>query len=170
MNDAKPSKSARKRDHLALQSLGEKLIPLERGELEKLGLDEPLFEAVVRARNMRSRSALRRQRQLIGKLMRDANADSIQSSLDALGRQDRLDRDRFREAERWRDRISSEGARAVAEFAAETERPAARLETLLRELEAATSEAGRRNVRRRIFREVYRELGELAALPEAGDR
>ncbi|HWM28705.1 MAG TPA: ribosome biogenesis factor YjgA [Woeseiaceae bacterium] len=168
MNDAKPSKSARKRDHLALQSLGEKLIPLERGELEKLGLDEPLFEAVVRARNMRSRSALRRQRQLIGKLMRDANADSIQSSLDALGRQDGLDRDRFREAERWRDRISSEGAPAVAGFAAQTGRPAAGLEMLLRELEAAGGEAGRRNVRRRIFREVYWELGELAALQESG--
>jgi ribosome-associated protein len=173
VNDAKPSKSARKRDYLALQSLGEKLIPLERGELEKLGLDEPLFEAVVCARNMRSRSALRRQRQLIGKLMRDADADAIQSSLDALGRQDRLDRDRFREAERWRDRICSEGAPAVAEFAARTERPAAGLEMLLRELEAAASEAGRRNVRRRIFRQLYRELGEfgeVAALQEPGDQ
>ncbi|MEX2122576.1 MAG: ribosome biogenesis factor YjgA [Woeseia sp.] len=167
MNGAKPSKSARKRDDLALQALGEKLIPLELGELEKMALDEPLFEAVVRAKNIRSRSALRRQRQLIGKLMREANADSIQSSLDALGRQDRLATDRFREAEQWRDRISAEGPAAAVEFAERTGRSGASLEKLLRELDAAKSEPAQRSVRRRIFREVY---GELAASQAPGDQ
>jgi ribosome-associated protein len=167
VNDAKPSKSARKRDHLALQSLGEKLIPLELTELEKMALDEPLFEAVVRAKNTRSRSAARRQRQLIGKLMREANVDSIQSSLDALGRQDRLARDTFREAERWRDRMSVEGAPAAAEFTRRTGRPDANFEKLLRELDAAKSEPAKRSVHRRIFREVHKEL---AALREPGDQ
>lgn len=158
MNDVKPSKSARKRDHLALQSLGEKLIPLELAELEKLRLDEPLLDAVLGAKNIRSRSALRRQRQLIGKLMRHADADAIQASLDKLGRQDRLSREMFREAERWRDRIAAEGTPAVAEFATRTGRTGANLETLLRELNAGGSEAAQRSCRRRLFREVYKAL------------
>lgn len=163
MNDAKPSKSARKRDHLALQSLGEKLIPLEISELEQLPLDEPLLEAVVHAKQIRSRSALRRQRQLIGKLMREADADSIQASLEKLGRQDRLSRETFRETERWRDRISEEGAAAASEFAMQTGCPEGSLHSLLREFDASGNEAARRAVRRRIFREIYKVLAEAGA-------
>lgn len=158
MKDAKPSKSARKRDHLALQSLGEKLVPLELAELEKLHLDESLLDAVMRAKSIRSRGALRRQRQLIGKLMRHADADSIQSSLENLGRQDRLSRKLFRDAEQWRDRIAAEGASAVAEFAALTGLAATNLENLLPDLDAGGSEAAQRSVRRRLFREVYKAL------------
>jgi len=171
VNDAKPSKSARKRDHLALQSLGEKLIPLELAELEKLALDESLFDAVVHAKSIRSRSALRRQRQLIGKLMREVDADAIQASLDKLGVQDRLTRETFREAERWRDRIAAEGAAAVTEFIARTGNAStecdAELGKLLRELDAAGSDPAKRRVGRRIFREVYKRLD---ASREPGDQ
>jgi ribosome-associated protein len=162
VNDAKPSKSARKRDHLALQSLGEKLIPLELSELEKLPLDESLLDAVVEAKSIQSRSALRRQRQLIGKLMREADADAIRASLEKLGTQDRRARETFREAERWRDRIATDGAAAVLEFAergSDTDiECAAELEKLRRELEAAGNEPAKRRIRRRIFREVYKQL------------
>ena len=171
MNDAKPSKSARKRDHLALQSLGEKLIPLELAELEKLALDEPLLDAVVHAKSIQSRSALRRQRQLIGKLMREVDADAIQASLDKLGMQDRLSRETFRKAELWRDRIAAEGAAALAEFTALTDNFNTECDTelqkLLRELEAARNEPAKLRVRRRIFREVYKRLG---ASKEPGDQ
>jgi ribosome-associated protein len=163
VNDAKPSKSARKRDHIALQSLGEKLIPLDLAELERLPLDEPLLEAVVHAKQIRSRSALRRQRQLIGKLMRAADADAIEASLEKLGRQDRLSRARFREAEKWRDRIADEGAAAATEFSALTGHPEERLGELLRELGAAAGEPARRAVRRRMFREVYKALAGTGA-------
>lgn len=170
MNDAKPSKSARKRDHLALQSLGEKLIPLELSELEQLPLDEPLLEAVVHAKKIRSRSALKRQRQLIGKLMREADAESIEASLQRLGRQDQLSREIFREAERWRDRLVDEGSAAATEFSVQTGYAEARVAALLRELDAAASEPGRRAIRRRIFREVYKVLaGTRASRTETGE-
>jgi ribosome-associated protein len=162
MNDAKPSKSARKRSRLALQSLGEKLIPLEPAELEKLPLDESLLDAVIHAKSIRSRGALRRQRQLIGKLMREADSDAIQASLDKLGTQDRLARETFREAEAWRDRIAVEGTAAVSEFGARTgdvdSEHETELRNLLRELETARNEPEERRVRRLIFREVYRRL------------
>ena len=158
MNDAKPSKSARKRDQLALQSLGEKLIPLELEELEQLPLDESLREAIVHAKSIRSRGALRRQRQLIGKLMREADAGSIQSSLDRLGQQEKLAKAMFREAEQWRDRLLKEHPAALSEFAERTGAPSANLEELLREFHSARSEDTQRGIRRRIFRELYKAL------------
>lgn len=170
MNDAKPSKSARKRDHLALQSLGEKLIPLDPADLDRLPLDETLRDAVMHAKTIQSHGALRRQRQLIGKLMREADADAIQASLDKLGMQERLARETFREAERWRDRIATEGNLAISEFTSHTNGSDngcdTELEKLLRELVAAKNEAAKHRVRRLIFRQIF---GRLSALGKPGD-
>ena len=55
MTDSKPSKSERKREHLALQELGEKLIALTEADLSTLSLDETLLEAVRDAAAMKSR-------------------------------------------------------------------------------------------------------------------
>jgi ribosome-associated protein len=88
VNEETVSKSARKREHLALQALGEKLIEVPIAELERMGLDEALLGAIVGAKSMRARGALRRQRQFIGKLMRHADAARIESSLEAYRRRD----------------------------------------------------------------------------------
>ena len=69
MDDSKPSKSARKRDYLALQRLGEDLIPLLESDLRAMNLDEDLLDAIIEAKRIRKRGALRRQKQYIGKLM-----------------------------------------------------------------------------------------------------
>lgn len=69
MDDLKPSKSARKREYLALQKLGEELIALRASELQSMPLDEGLLEAIVEARHIKAHGALRRQKQYIGKLM-----------------------------------------------------------------------------------------------------
>ena len=78
MDETKPSKSARKREYLALQKLGEELIPLQEPDLRTMGLDEDLLEAVLEAKRMSKRGALRRQKQFIGKLMRDIGPEPIQ--------------------------------------------------------------------------------------------
>lgn len=69
MDDSKPSKSARKREYLALQQLGEELIPLLESDLRAMNLDEDLLDAVLKAKRIKKRGALRRQKQYIGKLM-----------------------------------------------------------------------------------------------------
>ncbi|MFZ9993677.1 MAG: ribosome biogenesis factor YjgA [Steroidobacteraceae bacterium] len=79
--DEKPSKSARKRAAHAAQALGERLISLRRDELSALALPERLQEAVEAAQQMRSRGALARQRQFIGKLMREINTSEIEQKL-----------------------------------------------------------------------------------------
>ncbi len=81
MTDIKPSKSARKREYLALQKLGEQLIGLREADVLALPLEDDLVNAVLDAQRMKARGALRRQKQYIGKLMRQADAESIRQAL-----------------------------------------------------------------------------------------
>ena len=86
MTELKPSKSARKRDYLAVQKLGEELIRLKQSKLDQLPLDEELLEAVIEARQIKAHGALRRQKQYIGKLMRNIDPEPIRTALIELRR------------------------------------------------------------------------------------
>ena len=81
MDETKPSKSARKREYLALQKLGESLIPLQEPDLLAMDLDEDLLEAVLEAKSMKKHGALRRQKQYIGKLMNRVDPEPIKAAL-----------------------------------------------------------------------------------------
>jgi len=86
VDDLKPSKSARKREYIALQKLGEELITLNASDLDSLPLDDSLREAVLQARQMKAHGALRRQKQYIGKLMRHIDPEPVRSELAKLRR------------------------------------------------------------------------------------
>lgn len=86
MTELKPSKSAKKREYLALQKLGEELITLKQSELEVLPLEDDLLEAVMEARKMKAHGALRRQKQYIGKLMRHIDPEPLLLELAKLRR------------------------------------------------------------------------------------
>jgi len=79
--DSKPSKSARKREYLALQKLGEELLALREADLLDIELEEDLREAVLEARQIKSHGALRRQKQYIGKLMRQIDPEPVRAAL-----------------------------------------------------------------------------------------
>lgn len=83
----RPSRSARKREALALQELGVRLTLLKPAQLQQLPLPEPLLAAVLEAQQLKSRAALARQRQYIGKLMRTLDPEPIASALSSLGSQ-----------------------------------------------------------------------------------
>ncbi len=84
MTELKPSKSARKRNYLVLQKLGEELITIKKSDLDSLPLQDALLEAVREARAIRSHGALRRQKQYIGKLMRQIDPEPIREGLRRL--------------------------------------------------------------------------------------
>lgn len=84
MTDLKPSKSARKREFLALQKLGEELIALNESDLREIGLEEDLLDAVLDARQIKSHGALRRQKQYIGKIMRHVDPEAIRAAMKRL--------------------------------------------------------------------------------------
>ena len=79
-----PSKSSRKREAHALQKLGEQLVQMRAAELALLPLPETLRDAIDEARRLTSRGALARQRQYIGKLMRDIDIAPVEAALAAL--------------------------------------------------------------------------------------
>lgn len=156
MTEAKPSKSARKREHLALQELGESLIGMSDEKLVALDLDQDLLKAVRDAARMRSHGALRRQKQLIGKLMRNVDADAIRLQLDRAGGSERREKQLFAAAERWRDRLLSNDDLARSAFVAEVGHDD-ELASLLEQLDATFDERREKSLRKAVFRRV-REL------------
>ena len=158
MTDAKPSKSALKREVLALQELGEELLALSAAQLASLSLNDRLEKAVHDAVHIKSRGALRRQKQLIGKLMRDVDPEPIRAALARLRADDVRTKRVFAQAERWRDRLVNDGEAALDEFAAATGAADAELRALLGDLEVAFSERAEKTVRRQIFRRIHELL------------
>lgn len=155
---SKPSKSARKREFQALQELGEQLIGLTDAELARIDLGEPLRDAVIAARSIKAHGALRRQRQLIGKLMRKVDPEPIRAALNALGADDRRARRVFRDAERWRDRLLNGGDDELASFFDAVGRQSPSVAEAIRECRRAGSDRDRKTASRRLFRAVHREI------------
>ena len=161
MTETKPSKSALKREQLERQALGEQLIALSDAELSTFVLDERLADAVRAARTIKSHGALRRQKQLIGKLMRDVDPEPIRAQLQALRSDELREKRIFANAERWRDRIIREGADGLAAFEAETGGTDMTLRGLLAELDVAISDRAETTARRNIFRRVHEIIGRI---------
>jgi ribosome-associated protein len=86
----RPSRSARKRHAEALQKLGvglSRMRPAKLRELQQhLTLPEALFEAILELHRLRSGPALARQRQYIGRLMRDVDPLPIERALAEFSR------------------------------------------------------------------------------------
>jgi len=160
--ESKPSKSARKREQLELQRLGESLITLSDSQLASFALDERLREAIRAARSMRANEALRRQKQFIGKLMRDVDPLPIRQRLALLRGEDLQEKRVFADAEQWRDRLVSERSDALDAFEAATGCDDSGLGELLAELDVVHHEKAEKTLRREIFRRVHEILVKIA--------
>jgi ribosome-associated protein len=114
--DDRPSKSERKRNAHDAQKLGEQLIELKNLDLRAFGLPEPLFDAIMEARRITSRTGLVRQRQYVGKLMRGVDLDPIRAALTSRSEHAARDTQQFKRVEHWRDRLITEGAPALDEL------------------------------------------------------
>ena len=88
--EERPSRSARKRQAEALQKLGvglTRMRPAKLRELQQhLHLPEALFEAILEVHRLRSGPALARQRQYIGRLMREVEPEPIERALAEFSR------------------------------------------------------------------------------------
>jgi ribosome-associated protein len=81
----RPSRSARKREAEYLQKLGVRLVGLRAEQLEVLALPDELLEALREAHRLRGQSALARQYQYIGRLMRGLDPAPIERALELAG-------------------------------------------------------------------------------------
>jgi ribosome-associated protein len=155
----RPSKSARKRAAHAAQDLGEALLRLSAAELAALELPEALHEALRLARRISSRAALARQRQYIGKLMRQVDLEPIRAALAARSAHDARETERFRRIEHWRERLIAEGEVALAELARWY--PAIDLTAWRRRVAATRTERLRTGANGAASRELFRALRAL---------
>ena len=161
--DEGPSKSERKRAASAAQKLGERLIELGEAELAALPLPERLLEAIRAARGVRGRGSGARQRQYIGKLMRDVDPQPILDLLAAGARARALEADRFRAAEAWRDRLIAEGLPALAALGVSRALTAAENAKLAAALQRARQGGISAARRAAAARELFRALRALYA-------
>lgn len=99
------SKSQVKREMLALQELGEKLVELPLDRVMKLNILPELKEAVVELKKMTAKEAKRRQIQYIGALMRNADPEPIKEAIADVEAGSYQSAKIFKKAESWRDRL-----------------------------------------------------------------
>jgi ribosome-associated protein len=132
------SKSARKREAASLQELGVKLSALPDQEIKALDLPDNLFVALRDLRRLPSHGAQVRQRQYIGKLMRNIDPEPVLAKLAERKQRHDLEIRYFQQIERWRDLLLSEPDTAVPELLQEY--PHADRATLSKLLEKAERE------------------------------
>lgn len=158
-DEERPSRTQQKRDAEALQALGERLLALPEARLAQLPLPEPLRDAVRVGRSLSQRGAGRRQRQYIGRLMRDLDTEALQAALAAMDTQDADERERFHAAERWRERLLADGDSALsAFFDAHPRADRQRLRQLMQSCRAELAAGRPARRQRELFREIRQTL------------
>lgn len=110
------SKSQRKRDANAAQDLGKNILSLSQDAQNSIELPESLVKALNDARKIKKNSALKRQLQYIGKLMRHLDIEPIQEQYLKLTNHYDKDIKALHHLENWRDRLLAEGDKALEEL------------------------------------------------------
>lgn len=146
-----PSKSQKKREVESLQDLGAELVKLPDAQFERIELPEALREAVALCRRITQNSALRRQRQYIGKLMRSIDPAPIQAQLDAFKGVSAAENARLHQAEKWREKLIADNEALTLFLNRYPDIDVTHLRQLIRN---ARDEAAR-NKPPRAFREIY---------------
>ncbi len=98
-----PSKSQQKRDVEALQKLGISLAELNPEQLAGIPLTPALEKAIREYPHIKKREALRRHRQYIGRLMREADHEAIAAALEGVTENQQRMARLFHTMEQWRD-------------------------------------------------------------------
>lgn len=158
--DEGPSRSQRKRDVEALQKLGEELLKLTKPQRQHIPLPDRLREAIEDAQTITSHGALKRQRQYIGKIMRDIDAEPIRAALTTLREGGHASAERFQSLERWRDRLLTEGEAALDQALEEfSHADRTQLQQLIRNAQKESASGTPPKSARALFR-YLRDVGE----------
>ncbi len=152
------SKSLLKREADALQEHGERLVQLPVNILDSLALPTALLSAVLEAKKIKSRSALKRQRQYIGRLMRELDVTHVVAKLLELNQGHALRTADFHLLEQWRDRILADGDSAIDELIAD--HPAADRQRL-RQLYRQAQKEQQQGAAPKGARQLYQYLKEI---------
>ena len=155
------SKTQMKKQMNDLQALGMELTKLSSDTLKKIGLDEELFEAIVTYKKITSNSALKRQAQFIGRLMRDTDPAPIEAYLAKLRGDNTVHNAFLQRVEQARTRLLADDG-SITQFMADfPQADAGKLRTLIRN----TKKEQEQNKPPKNFRALFQEI---KAVMEAG--
>lgn len=155
------SKSQLKRESHDIQHFGKQLVALKDSQLDSLELPESLFHAVKEAQKiLNKRSALKRQYQYIGKLLRKVDFEPIQERYLRIENQAEINNKIQQQAEYWRDQIILNGIDSINVFlqtdGVNCDRQ--QLRQLARNAQTAKKEAQKKSASRNIYRLIYDTL------------
>ncbi|MDH5672940.1 MAG: DUF615 domain-containing protein [Myxococcales bacterium] len=111
----RPSRSELKRRAAEVSRLAERLAELPERDLDAIVADDEVREAIAQCRPLR-KNARSRQLRLIAKLLRASDRGPIEAGLSQLEGKHRKRVRREHEQEAWRQRLLSEGDRALDEL------------------------------------------------------
>jgi ribosome-associated protein len=158
MDDEVVSKTKRKQEMTALQSLGAKLVDLPESQIADLPMEDRLREAVLEAKRITSHEAKRRQMQYVGRLMREIDPAPLRERLEAITGHSAQAAAQHRRLEAWRQRLLADDE-ALTAFAAE--HPDADLQAL-RTLIRNTRKEQKEAKPPRSYRELFRLIKECS--------
>ena len=155
------SRTKKKQQAEELQKLGVALIGLPSATLDALGLPALLLAAVRDAQRITSHGALRRQVQLIGKIMRKIDPGPVRAAVAAISSQSATARASQKRLEQWRERLIADDA-ALTQFAGEhAGADLQAMRTLIRNARKEIAESKPPRAQRELFR-LIREFEQAA--------
>jgi ribosome-associated protein len=153
------SKSQKKRDMHGLQAVGEQLMALSPDALKRIELPENLLSAVLEAKDIpvSKHTAQKRQRQYVGRLMRDVDVAPIIEQLNALKAPSSRQTALLHLAEQWRERLLKDDG-ALDAFSGEFPHAAS---LAMRDMIAAARDESAHGKPPRHYRELYHVIHAL---------
>lgn len=155
------SKSQLKRDSHDLQKFGKTLVALKPDQLEDLDLPETLLYALFEAQKiLNKRSALKRQYQFIGKILRNIDLDPIFARYNRLANKTEINNKIQQQADYWRDQILLNGNDSINEFIESLTVSCDRqqLRQLSRNVQTAKKETQKSTYTKQIFKVLFTVL------------
>ena len=152
------SKTQKKREAIALQDLGEKLVKLPDEQLKGIDMPEELSNAVRQAKTIKSHVALKRQMQFIGTLMRKIDPAPVREAIDGIEQGNYKKAMEFKETERWRDELMAGNKELMEEILVKY--PSADRQQLSQLIRNAIKEKTN-NKPPKAFRALFRYLKEI---------
>lgn len=152
-----------KRESEELQALGERLITLKTEDLNAFSLPERLQDAIELAKRITSHGGQRRQRQYIGRLMRDIDVVPIRQEFERLDNRQRNQTKQLHELETWRTRLIDDVAGTMDQLIAQfPNMDANHLRHLIRQAQQEKKTGGTPKASRLLLR-YLREIMNAAA-------
>jgi ribosome-associated protein len=169
--DARPSKSALKRQSHDLQSLGLALAALSESRLAATPMPESLRDALLEFRRTRSHEGRRRQLQFVGKLMRTADEAPLREAVAAATLGSAKETLALHEAERWRAELIADDDALTRWLQDHPDTDTQQLRSLVRAArrDAVVPEARQPRSHRELFQFVKSAMAAVAAAEAPAD-